>query len=351
MADHLSIAGNPRLAGLIAAPSALGSQVSDRFGRLLLAGSALYERASNMAASVVVLPDVRLVEGSGMSARVDGRRVEATRRGLAKAYPAATGRLVVLVHGLADTETAWFHRAEPHKDRSGTDFGSRLVDDLDCSAVYVRYHTGRHISDNGGDLVRLLSDLVRRWPTPVQEIVLIGHSLGGLVVRSAIHQAQHRRVAWLPRVTGVVCLGTPHAGAALERAAAWTAATLGRLAVTAPLSQLLDLRSGAIKDLAHGYLHQYQWSTEVSPLSPKDLVGLTTFPTSVAQLFVYATVSRSPESWWGRLVGDLLVDAASAGSPDYDADLRWLGGLNHIDLLHHDSVYNVLLDWLRPRLR
>jgi pimeloyl-ACP methyl ester carboxylesterase len=216
--------------------------------------------------------------------------------------------------------------------------------------VYVRYNTGRHVSDSGTDLVRLVSRLVRNWPQPVREIVLIGHSLGGLVVRSAIHQARYRRLPWLSRVTGVICIGTPHAGARVERAAAWAAAHLGRHFATAPLSRLLELRSGAVKDLAHGYLHEYQWSTEFTRLSPKDRATLTRFPTAVPQLFVYATVSRS-ESRWGRIVGDLVVGAASAGTTTYDADLRWLGGLNHIDLLHHDSVYDAMLDWLRTQRR
>jgi pimeloyl-ACP methyl ester carboxylesterase len=285
-----------------------------------------------------------------MSVRLDGHRVEPSRPGLAAAYPTATTRLVVFVHGLADTEMAWFHRDEPHKHRSGTDFGSRLAHDLRCSPVYVRYDTGRHVSDSGTDLVRLVSQLVRHWPHPVREIVLIGHSLGGLVVRSAIHQARYRRAPWLARVTGVICIGTPHAGAPLERAAAMTAGLLGKIFVTAPLSRLLDLRSGAVKDLAHGYLHEYQWSTEVASLSAKDRATLTRFPTTVPQLFVYATVSRS-ESRWGRLLGDLVVGAANAGTTSHNADLRWVGGLNHVELLHHDSVYDAMLDWLRARRR
>jgi len=318
--------------------------LAGRIGQLAPTNWVIPEWFTNLANGVVLHREVRPgVAGSGMSVRLDGRRVETNRSQLAAAYPAATSRLVVFVHGLADTEMAWFHR-------DCTDYGSRLAGDLRCSPVYVRYNTGRHVSDSGGDLVRLLSGLVRHWPHPVREIVLIGHSLGGLVVRSAIHQARYRRVPWLSRVTGVICLGTPHAGARLERVAAWTAELLGKYPPTAPLSRLLDLRSGAIKDLGHGYLHEHQWSTELTRLSSKDRTTLTSFPTTVPQLFVYATVSRS-ESRWGRLVGDLVVGAANAGTTSYNADLRWLGGLNHVELLHHDSVYDAMLEWLRTRRR
>jgi pimeloyl-ACP methyl ester carboxylesterase len=325
----------------------------------------LAARIGHLAPTTWVLPDWAASVANGfllhqdvgtdtrtyaMTVRLNGRRVELARADLAAAYPASAPRLVVFVHGLADNEMAWFHRDEPHKHRSGTDFGSRLARELRCSAVYVRYDTGRHVSDSGTDLVRLLSDLVRHWPQPVREIVLIGHSLGGLVVRSAIHQARYRRLPWLSRVTGVICIGTPHAGARVERAAAWAAAQLGRHFATAPLSRLLELRSGAVRDLGYGYLHEYQWSTGLTKLPSKDRATLTRFPATVPQLFVYATVSRS-ESRWGRVLGDLVVGAANAGTTGHDADLRWLGGLNHIDLLRHDSVYDAMLDWLRARRR
>jgi pimeloyl-ACP methyl ester carboxylesterase len=322
------------------------------------AGDAIRARATGFAHGILIQPDLTQtdtdVETRGMSLRVGGRGVETTPRGLAAAYPSATGQLVVFVHGLADTEWAWFHRELRHRnpkdgEAPAADYGSRLGRDLACSAVYVRYNSGRHISDSGADLVRLLSDLVHNWPTTVREIVLIGHSLGGLVVRSAIYQAQFAKLAWLPRVTGVVCLGTPHAGAPIGRATAWTATMLGRSSVTAPLSRLLNLRSGAIKDLAYGYLHEYQWSTESNGLPSKNRARLMKFPARLPQLFVYATVSRSVGSRWGRVVGDLLVGAASAGTPDGHADLRWIGGLNHVDLLHHDSVYDAILSWLRNR--
>jgi len=322
-----------------------------RIGHLAPTNWVLPDWAASVANGFLIHEEAATdTRANGMSVRLNGRSLELSRAELAAAYPASTPRLVVFVHGLADTEMAWFHRNEPQKHRSGTDFGSRLASDLRSTPVYVRYNTGKHVSDSGTDLARLVSDLVRHWPQPVREVVLIGHSLGGLVVRSAIHQARYRRLAWLSRVTGVICLGTPHAGARVERAAAWAAALLGRHLATAPLSRLLELRSGAVKDLAYGYLHEYQWSTELTNLSSRDRATLTRFPKDVPQLFVYATVSKS-ETRWGRVLGDLVVGAANAGTTSYDADLRWLGGLHHIDLLQQDSVYDAMLDWLRARRR
>ncbi|MCV4600863.1 GPI inositol-deacylase, partial [Escherichia coli] len=83
-------------------------------------------------------------------------------------------------HGLMETEHAWRLGGRPT-------YGARLVDDIGATEVQIRYNTGRHISDNGATLARLLSEMVLLWPVPVTRISLVGHSMGGLVIRSACH--------------------------------------------------------------------------------------------------------------------------------------------------------------------
>jgi pimeloyl-ACP methyl ester carboxylesterase len=281
---------------------------------------------------------------AAMTVRLCHRRVDLDRAALAAAFPSASGRVVVFLHGLVETERSWFHQPDRAKARTGTDFGSRLTEDHPCTAVYLRYNTGRHVSDNGRELVGLLSTLVERWPTEVNEIILVGHSMGGLVARSALHQAQARALPWTAKVTRLVCLGTPHTGASLERGVAGVAALLGRFATAAPLVGLLALRSDGIKDLAEGYLHQDQWRDDVADL--RDPVA-TVLPTGVRQYFVAVTLSRTEGSLWGRLVGDLLVAPASAADRTQAADFQWFGGMNHFDLLRHDTIYDAVLTWLR----
>jgi hypothetical protein len=128
---------------------------------------------------------------------------------------------------------------------------------------------------------------------------------------------------------------------------AWTAALLGKIPPAAPLRWLLALRSDGIKDLAKGYLHEKQWSAEHTHAGQADEAWDPELPAGIRQLFVAATLSRSEGSMWGRLVGDLLVGPASAGDRSQDADVRWLGGMNHFDLLCHDRVYDTMLRWLR----
>jgi hypothetical protein len=118
---------------------------------------------------------------------------------------------------------------------------------------------------------------------------------------------------------------------------------LGGFAVLAPVVRLLALRSDGIKDLAHGSLHREQWAEDGADVRLVD----TVLPAGVRQYFVAATLSHSEGSLWGRLVGDLLVPPASAGDGSQDAEVEWLGGLHHFDLLHHDTVYDAVLGWLR----
>ena len=277
------------------------------------------------------LPTAGRATTAEMTVRSGRRPVGLDHRSLSAAFPDATGRLVVFLHGLVETERCWFR---------GTSFGARLADDLGTSSVYVRYNSGRHVSENGGDLVTLLTRLVASWPVPVTDIVLIGHSMGGLVARSALYQAQERNAPWLPRASRLVCLGTPHTGAPLERRVAQLAGLLSKSALTAPLARLLAIRSDGIQDLAHGYIHRTQWATDAEPpWRPEDETG-------IRRLFVSATLSRTEGSIWGRIIGDLLVSPVTDDDLTEDADIAWLGGLHHFSLLHDDAVYHTLLEWL-----
>src|SRR5687768_15734678 len=125
-----------------------------------------------------LIGDVLEREGSDlhepMALRLRGRVVAPRPEALAAAYPAATPRLVVFVHGLMETEHAWRLGGRPS-------YGARLAGDLGCSPLDVRYNTGRHISHNGRSLADLLEEVVAAWPVEVERIALVGHSMGGLV--------------------------------------------------------------------------------------------------------------------------------------------------------------------------
>ena len=264
----------------------------------------------------------------------------------ASAFADPRPRLVVFLHGLMETELSW--------GWSGAEsYGERLARDLASTPVYVRYNTGRHVSENGRSLSELLETLIAEWPVPVADIALVGHSMGGLVARAACQCAIADGAAWVRHVHHVVSLGTPHTGAPLERAAHRAAHALSRLPETRPLANFLRRRSSGIRDLNLGSLVDEDWRDR----DPDELrlAACAEVPLleGAAHHFVSATVTRTPEHPLGRLVGDTLVLVPSASGRSKtrrigfrEEDGHHLGGTHHLALLNHPEVYAKLRAWL-----
>src|SRR3984957_7293750 len=99
-----------------------------------------------------------------MTIRCGDKPVALTAEALAEAYPAATNRVAVFVHGWCLTEQSWSRRRVEAED--GRSYGERLRDDLGYSPVFLRYNTGLHVSVNGRTLAEILELLHDRWPVP-----------------------------------------------------------------------------------------------------------------------------------------------------------------------------------------
>ena len=300
-----------------------------------------------------LIGDTLEAEGSdlhtAMSLRVDRSVVEPGRDSLASAYPHATPRLAVFLHGLMETELSWRLGAGP----DGETYGTRLTRDLGATAVDVRYNTGRHISENGRSLGELLEAVCAEWPVPVEQIDLIGHSMGGLVARSACHYASLDGAEWVPLVRHVVSLGSPHMGAPLARAVHAAGVSLHRLPEVRPLASLLRRSSAGIKDLRHGSLVDEDWRDRDPHSLRREAVSEVPLLEGATHCFVAATLTGDPRHPVGRLVGDLLVleDSASGRSRDRRIPFRaehgmHVGRTHHMALLNHPVVYDRMVEWL-----
>lgn len=275
-----------------------------------------------------------------MAIRRKGQDVETTRSGLTRAYPNAKPRLAVFVHGLCETDEAWKLGAARH-----VPYGHRMEIELGYTPIYLRYNTGRHISENGRDLADLLERLASNWPVTVHEITLVGHSMGGLVSRSACHYGAGS--ACMAKVRHVFTLGTPHRGAPLEQAANAASAALGRLPETRPLAMALNLRSSGIKDLRYGYLVDECWMDQDCDAFLRNTSREIPFPTTARHYFICATLSLQPDAAVGRIIGDLLVLQPSAWAHEGKGKrMRFpiehyyhLGKANHFDLLNHPAIF------------
>ena len=265
-----------------------------------------------------------------MAVRHEGSDVDPTPEGLADAFPEATGRLVVFLHGLCENESYW----RRHRERTGTTYAEELAG-RGWTPLMLRANTGLPLRENGAALTGLLQQVVEAWPVPVERIALVGHSMGGLVIRAAGAVAADVEDPWTAKVTDVVTLGTPHLGAPIAWGIGHGSRGLGVLPETAAFGRLLDWRSAGVHDLVAGL------AEDVPPL-----------PHARYRL-VAATLTDSQRHPVGHVVGDLLVRPRSAYGRDRrgrtlfpGADVLHVGRTDHFGLLNHPRVHAALRDWL-----
>lgn len=314
----------------------------------------LRERDTLLAALNGVLGDYLAATGNPlatpMTLRRDGRAFALDPRALAASLPDAGPRLLVLVHGLCMNDQQWL--------RDGHDHGAAVGRDLGFTPLYVRHNSGLHVSINGHALAQLLERLVDQWPQPVERLALVGHSMGGLLARSAVHYAALAGLRWPRLLSDMVFLGTPHHGAPLERAGHWFNLLLGATPYAAPFARLGRLRSAGITDLRHGSLLDEDWVGRDRFDRGPDRRLPVPLPQGVHCCAVAGSLGAAGADAASRLLGDGLVPLASAlgqhpdprRSLDFGADRQWVAsGVGHLQLLGDPGVYARLRHWLAPR--
>lgn len=297
-----------------------------------------------------------------MSLRHDGGRVvDPTIEGLRAAYPGATSRIALFLHGLTETEHTWWLGTRRKDGSHRPNFGDRLAADHGYTPLYVRYNTGLRVSENGRRLAALLDEVEANWPADggVVEIAVFGFSMGGLVARSANHYGSESGSRWVGRVRHMFHLGAPHHGTPLERFANWGDAALDRLPETRPIRRLVNGRSGGIKDMRYGNLLETDWrGHDADELLTDRRTPIPYMPTAT-HYFLGATLGRDPDGPLSRMLGDILVLLPSAWAEDthgahrrFDIERsRSYGGMTHFHLVSHPAVYEQISAWIsRPAL-
>ena len=265
-----------------------------------------------------------------------------TRAALAGLKP----RLVVFIHGLACDEQSWLQddgvwaasewaSMLPAGER--IHYGALLDHEFGTGSIYLRYNSGRSVDDNAAELSKLLDTLVDLAPATLRDVVIVGHSMGGLVARAACDLAGAQGLGWRQRVRLLICLGTPHQGARLEQLGHLTSVALDVSNVTQPLARIANARSQGIKDLRRGRASPQVTATAAADIPLRLIVGglADASSSAVGQAF-------------GRLLGDGLVSRHSAADDGLIGDVQRveLPGLGHMALLNHPRVYAALRGWL-----
>ena len=270
-----------------------------------------------------------------MGVRAGGRAVAAEPR---RSRPRSPAR----ARASPSSSTGSARRRRPgacsRRRRGPPTYGDRLRADFGHTPVYVRYNSGLAVRENGRRLADLLDAVVAGWPVAVEEVLIMGHSLGGLVAMQACHDADRRGLAWVRALRHVVCLASPHHGAPLAKGVHLAAEALARVPETRAFARILDLRSAGVRDLRHGSVE------EIPFVAGRDYYAVS------------ATVTRDPAHPFGRIVGDLLVRHESASGrgprgrrvPFEVGHGHHAGGLNHFHVVNDPEVYGRLRAWLAP---
>ncbi|MFN0253876.1 MAG: lipase family alpha/beta hydrolase [Kofleriaceae bacterium] len=370
---HVTIASGPAVLGQpLAAPARLatGAVYSSIQGITRLVGTGLDLALAQLAPLVkastagsqrdAILAVVNGVLGDylretanplalAMQLRHAGTTLELAPETLRAAIPDATSKVVVLVHGSCMTDAQF--------TRTGHDHGAGLARDLGYTPIYVLYNSGLHISTNGHALAQLLERLVAAWPVHIDEIVFLGHSMGGLVARSACHVAPDHAHMWQNRLRTLITLGAPHHGAPLERGGNWIDRFLDLSPYSAPLGALGRIRSAGVTDLRFGNVVDEHWHGRDRFAHGSDTRSPCPLPRGVRCYAIAGTLSTQASS---RLRSDGMVPVESAfgihARPELDLAFpeahRFIAfGTGHVDLLGTPAVFDTLRDWLASPMR
>lgn len=269
-----------------------------------------------------------------MAIHVDGAPLALDAEALRGAFPQAGKRICVFIHGLSCDEHSWVTEKSAARkgSRTAIDFGRQLHAEFACTALYLRYNSGLPISENAAQLADLLEQLLAVWPQAAAELLIIGHSMGGLIALGACEQAAAAEMDWPQALRMLICLGSPHLGSPVERLGHLATTALHLSKTTAPLGRIAAARSQGIKDLRHGSGAPRQSLTQHH----------------VAFRFLGGSLAEDIDHPFGEYFGDGLVTLGSATTHAIEGDVRSarLGKLGHMDLLHDARVYSQIREWV-----
>jgi len=280
-----------------------------------------------------------------------------------------TNKVVVLVHGLTNLETIWdFENVKQSSEQSAAlcldeyvdqyidsyfdysgqrikeNYGSKLQEDFGLTPFFLRYNTGLTLEKNARELSALLSKLFAVYPLEIDQLVLVGFSMGGLLTRYAQAMATEASHVpeWRKKLSECFYIGTPHEGSPLEK----FGHLAGEIVRHIPKEYVrhwadwIDLRSEGIQDLKDGlrYLNKHNEASVVC----------NSFTEHARHYFVSGAVSRK-NGVLNKLIGDSLVLQTSANPRSAPLNCRnaHFEGVVHMHLANSQRVYEQIKGWLQ----
>lgn len=250
------------------------------------------------------------------------------------ALPEAKEKYALFIHGLCLNENHW-----------RTDAHVQALVDLGYTPLFLHYNSGRNVAENGTELSALMHQHFANINLDGAYVVVVAHSMGGLVIRSALHAATVADHQWQSRVSKIIFLGTPHLGAPLERSGNWIHALWQATPYAGALSPIAKIRSAGITDLRHGQLLAADANFAEHVALPKDIQCYA----------IAAALAKTPGDFSDSIIGDGLVPINSALGQHEDkarslsfpeAKAKVIRGIGHMELLHAPEVTAQIRKWL-----
>lgn len=291
----------------------------------------------------------------------ENRPLPLTTASLPQAHGNLSSKLCILLHGLGCNEGVWTFR-DPAQRAQDLSYGTLLQQELSYTPFYLRYNTGLPVADNGKGVAALLDELLTCYPADVTDIVLIGHSMGGLVLRSACHYGAQHQHEWVKKVKQVFYLGTPHEGADLEKLGHVTTAVLHAVPnpITRLIGTLLNRRSQGIKDLRLGNPLVEEWPEVFPNASGGTNRQVIPWLASARHYLIVGTLTEDLRHPIALLFGDALVrlprvhqHSVPEGEhrPAPNHYVKIFPQLHHMSLARHPKVYQQIKHWCAHECR
>jgi pimeloyl-ACP methyl ester carboxylesterase len=269
------------------------------------------------------------------------------RKSLKATYPNVNGKILLMLHGSCMNDIQWTRKEHNH--------GNIIAKELNKTPIYLNYNSGRHISTNGKNLNDGLEELVKNWPVPIEELVIIAHSMGGLVARSALYYGEQEQKNWTKDLKKVVFLGTPHHGSHVERKGNYLDIILETIPYVKPFARLGKIRSAGVTDLRYGNLVDEDWQGNDRFERKTDQRKHIPLPKQIEFYSIAAVIGKKTTTISTKILGDTLVDVKSALGqhkiPDksllFKKENSWIVyENNHLDLLSNPKIMEKIKEWL-----
>jgi pimeloyl-ACP methyl ester carboxylesterase len=190
---------------------------------------------------------------------------------------------------------------------------------------------------------------------PIEELIIIGHSMGGLVSRSALYYGQKQQNSWTKHLKKIIFLGTPHHGAPMEQVGNYVDVVLEAVPYSKPFARLGKIRSAGVTDLRYGNLLDEDWQNYDRFKMHGDQRQTISLPKQVECYAIAGVIGKAIKSGTRQLLGDNMVGIKSAlgqhKDPTKNLNFKkantWIAyENNHMDLLSNPKVYNKIKTWM-----